>query len=57
MQKDFENRKCAHREEKIPVRAIFGFVFLKSPLHEFSEGRCFGANSQGNRTVLQRRVV
>jgi hypothetical protein len=29
MQKDFENGKCAHRKEKIPVGAIFGLVFLE----------------------------
>ena len=31
MQKDFENGKCAHRKEKIPVGAIFRLVFLKFP--------------------------
>ena len=31
MQEGFENWECGHREEKIPVGAIFGLVFLSHP--------------------------
>ena len=56
MQKDFENGKCTHCKEKIPVGAIFGLVLLKVS-HELSGRHPCWTNSQDSRIVLQRLVV